>query len=320
MPGSWRASAAPRAAIGSRALRPRSPRRRHSRRRGADRVRARCAAGAGGVRRPGARAARRLDRAASEHARRPRDDLARRPRRALAPLGEHPLAARAHPEDLAGVELELLAAIARDLRPELARRPSRTSSTRTSKPRWTTRSTIASAAPRSGSSGSSRSCGRTHASPSRLTRADEAHHELVRRLLVELARRRRPARSGPSFMTTIWSATSIASSWSCVTKTVVTCTSSCSRRSQLAQLRADARVERAERLVEQQHLRLDGERAGERHALPLAARELRRVAVARSRSSCTSSSSSSTRARDLVPSAARGPSGRTRRCRARSCA
>ena len=47
-----------------------------------------------------------------------------------------------------------------------------------------------------------------------------------------------------------------------------------------AQLLAHPRVERAERLVEQQHLRLDGQRAGERHALALAARELRRVALA----------------------------------------
>ena len=47
----------------------------------------------------------------------------------------------------------------------------------------------------------------------------------------------------------------------------------------LAQLRADLRVERAERLVEQQHARLDRERAGERHALALAARELARVAL-----------------------------------------
>ena len=37
-------------------------------------------------------------------------------------------------------------------------------------------------------------------------------------------------------------------------------------------------VERAERLVEQQHLRLDRERARQRDALPLAAGELRRVA------------------------------------------
>ena len=48
----------------------------------------------------------------------------------------------------------------------------------------------------------------------------------------------------------------------------------------LAQLRADARVEGAERLVEQQHLRLRCERASEAHALPLAARELSWVAVA----------------------------------------
>ena len=47
----------------------------------------------------------------------------------------------------------------------------------------------------------------------------------------------------------------------------------------LAQLAAHLRVERAERLVEQQHLRLHGERAGERHALQLAARELRGVAL-----------------------------------------
>ena len=47
----------------------------------------------------------------------------------------------------------------------------------------------------------------------------------------------------------------------------------------VAQLRADLRVERAERLVEQQHPRLDGERARQRHPLALAAGELRRVAV-----------------------------------------
>ena len=46
-----------------------------------------------------------------------------------------------------------------------------------------------------------------------------------------------------------------------------------------AQLGAHPRVERAERLVEQQHLGLDRERPGERHALALAAGELRRIAV-----------------------------------------
>ena len=47
----------------------------------------------------------------------------------------------------------------------------------------------------------------------------------------------------------------------------------------LAQLGADLGVERAEGLVEQQHLRLDGQRPRERHALLLAAGELRGVAV-----------------------------------------
>jgi hypothetical protein len=47
----------------------------------------------------------------------------------------------------------------------------------------------------------------------------------------------------------------------------------------LAQLGAHLGVERAERLVEQQHARLDGERARQRHPLALAARELIRVAL-----------------------------------------
>ena len=48
----------------------------------------------------------------------------------------------------------------------------------------------------------------------------------------------------------------------------------------VAQLDAHLRVERAERLVEQQDLRLDGQRARERHPLALAARQLGRVALA----------------------------------------
>jgi hypothetical protein len=46
-----------------------------------------------------------------------------------------------------------------------------------------------------------------------------------------------------------------------------------------AQLCAHLGVQRAERLVEQQHARLDGERTRQRHALTLAAAELRRVPV-----------------------------------------
>ena len=48
----------------------------------------------------------------------------------------------------------------------------------------------------------------------------------------------------------------------------------------LAQRDADLGVERRQRFVQQQHLRLDGERAGERHALLLAARELEGIAPA----------------------------------------
>ena len=44
-------------------------------------------------------------------------------------------------------------------------------------------------------------------------------------------------------------------------------------------LLAQLEVERAERLVEQQHLRLVDQRAGERDALPLSSRELRRSAL-----------------------------------------
>src|SRR5215210_3845085 len=79
-------------------------------------------------------------------------------------------------------------------------------------------------------------------------------------------------------MIAIRSAIAIASSWSCVTRTVVTWTSSCRRRSH-SRSGADLGVERAERLVEQQHTRLDGERAGQRHALALTAGELARVAL-----------------------------------------
>jgi len=46
-----------------------------------------------------------------------------------------------------------------------------------------------------------------------------------------------------------------------------------------AQLLSHGGVERAEGLVEQQHARLDGERPGQRHALALATRELRGVAM-----------------------------------------
>ena len=79
-----------------------------------------------------------------------------------------------------------------------------------------------------------------------------------------------------------------------------------------SQLLADAGVERAEGLVEQQHLRLDGERARERHALALAARELRRVAVGKALE-LHERRAARAPARGSRPSGACGSSARTRR-------
>ena len=68
----------------------------------------------------------------------------------------------------------------------------------------------------------------------------------------------------PPFMTTTRSATSRASSWSCVTKTLVTWNLVVQPAQPAAQLLADLRVQGAERLIEQQHFRLD--RQGPGHA------------------------------------------------------
>ena len=168
---------------------------------------------------------------------------------------------------------------ARGLRPRSTRRRPAISSTRTSKPRWMMRSTFASAAPSAGSSRISTSCGRMQ----RPGQLGDGRRRSSSRTRWRASRRdraaSRPARSRPWFSTTICSATSIASSWSWVTNTVVTCTSSCRRRSQARSSLRTRGVERAEGLVEQQHARLDRQRPGERHALALAARELGRVAV-----------------------------------------
>ena len=86
----------------------------------------------------------------------------------------------------------------------------------------------------------------------------------------------------------------------------------------LAQLHAHLRIERRERLVEQQHARLDRERARERDALLHAAGELVRVAVAR-----VAEPDELEQLPDALPPvglvACRGSSGRTRRSGAPSC-
>ena len=87
-------------------------------------------------------------------------------------------------------------------------------------------------------------------------------------------------RTAPSFMTTSRSAMVRASSWSCVTMTVVRP----SLRLQLADLDADLLaklcIEVRERLVEQQHVGPEHEGTRQRHALLLAAGQLPRQALA----------------------------------------
>ena len=70
-----------------------------------------------------------------------------------------------------------------------------------------------------------------------------------------------------------------ASSWSCVTSIGRDADRALDLADRAPQLVANLRVERAERLVEQQHARLVRERARERDALLLPARELARQAL-----------------------------------------
>ena len=83
----------------------------------------------------------------------------------------------------------------------------------------------------------------------------------------------------PWLITTTRSASSSASSWSWVTNTVVWPVRVVDLAQPAAQLAAHLGVERAEGLVEQQHAWARSPGAGQRHALALAAGELRRVAL-----------------------------------------
>ena len=80
-------------------------------------------------------------------------------------------------------------------------------------------------------------------------------------------------------MMTTRSAASSASSWSCVTKMLVTCSSSCRRRSQRRSSLRTLASSAPNGSSSSSTFGLDGERASQRHALPLAAGQLRRVAV-----------------------------------------
>ena len=83
----------------------------------------------------------------------------------------------------------------------------------------------------------------------------------------------------PWFMTATVSAMVMASSWSCVTWMNVMPTSDWIRFSSSCIWLAQLQVERAERLVEQQHPGPVDERPGQRDALLLAARHLPRLAA-----------------------------------------
>jgi hypothetical protein len=91
------------------------------------------------------------------------------------------------------------------------------------------------------------------------------------------------------------SAIVIASSWSCVTWTNVIPTSFWIRLQLELHLLAELEVERAERLVEEQHPRVTDDRARERDALLLPTGELLRL---RSLAPARSTSSSTSRTRD----------------------
>ena len=165
--------------------------------------------GAGRVRRERRAAARRLGRGPREPAQRARDGHARRPgdaascpsRSRRSPPTRTPgrltrqrlrrtpsRASAARRRSGRGSSSSALGVVARQLRRELlavvaaAARPAPRSRG------GVTRSTIASRVAPSGSSSSSRSCGRTQRSPKRFAWPTKRHHERVRGLVVELAR------------------------------------------------------------------------------------------------------------------------------------
>ena len=85
----------------------------------------------------------------------------------------------------------------------------------------------------------------------------------------------------PSCITTRRSAIAIASVWSCVTMIVVMPPSLLQEADLARHLLAQRGVQIGQRFVEQQHARMDRQRAGQRDALLLAAGQLARQAVRR---------------------------------------
>ena len=121
----------------------------------------------------------------------------------------------------------------------------------------------------------------------------------------------------PSRMIAIRSPSRSASGRSCVMKTIVLPGLVLQPDHLVLHVAADQRVEGAERLVVEHHLRIDGERARQADALLHAARELVRELVGRS-PRARRASAPLLRARGARPSARPGPRARTRRCRSRA--
>ena len=109
-------------------------------------------------------------------------------------------------------------------------------------------------------------------------------------------RSRPPAPRARARITASRSASAKASSWSWVTRSAVVPAALQDLAQVAGQPLAQRRVERGQRLVEQDQPRLDGERPGQRDPLPLAARTACRAAGRRSPRRPTRSSSSRTRA------------------------
>ena len=112
------------------------------------------------------------------------------------------------------------------------------------------------------------------------------------------------------------SASIAASSRSCVTSTIGIASVAAQLGELAVELLPRHAVDRGERLVEQQHLRVARERARHRDALLLAAGELRAAGAPRGPSRCTRASSSRARARALAARQVRER--RRRRCPART--
>ena len=146
--------------------------------------------------------------------------------------------------------------------------------------------------------------------------ADEAGDEQRARA----GRRPRPgcrtARSGRRRMTAMRSATLIASSWSCVTRMAVMPSCRCSRLISICMSSRSVLVERGEGLVEQQDRGLDRQRAGQRHALLLAAGKLPRQAIAQRRRAAPSPAAPPPARVIALRRVAGAPSGHRRRSRA----